>query len=216
MGDGFVALAKRTVAATALALVGPVVYFVVGALPPVPTGDEGLKELAAGDQWLIAESSSEPSFGWRPGYHGAEYHQSLGFTDGSAYVHGDRFVFIKQAQGAKLVGFPNQIAPRGDILDERLVGPVDPMGRLWIRQAVVRGADGPVLVWYWYRVGGVDTFSPVHAKLLEIPAFLGRLRASELFALGVACEPDNCRLAFQALGGFMGARAFGVSGDPPR
>lgn len=95
------------------------------------------------------------------------------------------------------------------------MGPVDPARRLWVQQAVVLTPEGPVLVWYWYRVGGVDTFSPVHAKILEIPAFLSRRRASELIALSAACEADNCRDAFQALAGFMGVRSLDASGGEP-
>jgi hypothetical protein len=82
---------------------------------------------------------------------------------------------------------------------------LDPAGRLRVRQAVVRTPDGPILTWYWYRVGGQDTFMPVHAKVLEIPAFLGRRRGSELIALSAACEPQDCRNAFEALAAFMGA-----------
>jgi EpsI family protein len=208
-------LVWRAAAATAVAVVGPVLYFVFGALPAVSAGEGGLEDLARGDQWRIAESPSDGPSDWRPAYQGADQHDSLAFTDGERIVYGDRFVYRQQAQGAKLIGYPNRIAPRADIVDERLIGPVDSAGRLWVKQAVVFNQERPVLVWYWYRVGGVDTFSPVHAKILEIPAFLSRRRASELMALSAACEADNCRDAFEALGGFMGVRILDASGGEP-
>jgi exosortase len=199
-------LIQRAFVATAVAVVGPALYFAVGAMPSAGFGEGSLEELARGEDWRVAEAQGERPFDWRPSYRGEQEHDRLAFTDGERFVHGDRFVYREQTQGAKLIGFPNEIAPRADIFEERLVGPVDPSGRLWVKQAVVMAPAGPILVWYWYRVGGVDTFSPVHAKVLEVPAFLSRRRASELMALSAVCEPDNCREAFRALAEFMGAR----------
>jgi len=208
-------LVWRAAAATAVAILGPLLYFVFGALPAVNAGEGGLEDVAGGDPWRIAESPVERPFGWRPAYQGADQHDSLAFTDGERTVYGDRFVYRQQAQGAKLIGYPNRIAPRADIFEERLMGPVDPARGLWVKQAVVLNPEGPVLVWYWYRVGGMDTFSPVYAKVLEVPAFLSRRRASELMALSAACEADNCREAFEALAGFMGVRILDASGGEP-
>ena len=199
-------LVSRAAAASAVAIVGPLLYFGIGAMPAVDSGERGLEELARSDPWRIAESPPERPFDWRPAYRRADQHDSLAFTDGERIVYGDRFVYRKQAQGAKLIGFPNRIAPSSAIYEERLMGPVDPDRGLWVQQAVVITPEGPVLVWYWYRVGGVDTFSPVYAKILEVPAFLSRRRASELMALSAACEADNCREAFEALLGFMGVQ----------
>lgn len=201
--------------ATAVAVVGPVLYFVFGALPATDAGGLDLAGLARGDEWRVAESPGDRPFDWRPAYQGAAEYDTWTFTDGTAHVYGDRFVYREQAQGAKLIGYPNRIAPGSDVLNQQLVGPVDPERRLWVQQAVIRTPEGPILTWYWYRVGGVDTFTPVHAKILEVPAFLSRRRASELIALSAACEPDNCRGAFEALAGFMGVRTAGAPGEPP-
>ena len=199
-------LIQRAFVASAVAVAGPVLFFAIGAMPAVESGEGGLEEVARGEEWRVADMSPERPFDWRPAYQGEQEHDSLAFTDGERFVYGDRLVYREQAQGAKLIGFPNRIAPGGDIFEERLMGPVDPSGSLWVKQAVVMDPAGPILVWYWYRVGGVDSFSPVHAKVLEVPAFLSRRRASELIALSSACEPDNCRDAFQALGDLTGAR----------
>ena len=78
---------------------------------------------------------------------------------------------------------------------------------------MVMTSEGPILSWYWYRVGGVDTFSPIYAKLLEVPAFLARRRTSEFIALSTACEPDDCRDAFRTMASFMGVKLQRLPGD---
>lgn len=207
-------LLKRVASASALAVMGPILYIVIGALPVVDNVEMIPGDLALGDLWHREVSPGDRPFNWRPGYQGAEQEDSWSFTDGSAHVYVDRFVYRKQAQGAKLVGYPNSIAGNSEVLEDRLVGPVDPARSRWIRQAVVRTQDGPILAWYWYRVGGVNTFSPVYAKILEVPAFLTRRRASELIALSAACEPDNCENALDVLREFMGGGTEVAPGNP--
>jgi exosortase len=197
---------KRAGIASALAVSGPVLFFSLAALPPVDAEVPGLNGVAGGAGWRVVAPESNQPFDWHPAYQGAQQHDRVSFTNGTAYVYGDRYVFRKQAQDAKLIGYPNRIANSRDILHHDVVGPVDPAGKLRVRQAVVRTPDGPILTWYWYRIGGVDTFMPAHAKVLEIPAFLTRRRVSELFALSTPCEPTDCRNAFEALAAFTGAR----------
>jgi exosortase len=204
-GEPFGGAVARVTVASGLAVLGPLLFFGVGALPERGGWEIDLGEIAQGENWRVAGPQGERPFGWRPGFRGAQQHDSLSFTDGSFHVYGDRLVYREQRQGAKLVGYPNRIAPRSQIFEERLVGPVDPARQRWVQQAILLTQDGPVLVWYWYRVGGMDTYSAAHAKLLEIPAFLSRRRASELVALSAACEPDNCGQAFEGLARFMGA-----------
>jgi exosortase len=206
---------KRAGVASALAVAGPVLFLSLAALPAVDDDARSLSAVAGGTGWRAVAPESNRPFDWRPAYQGAQQHDRVSFTDGTAYVYGDRFVFREQAQDAKLIGYPNRIAPSRDILDHQVVGPVDPAGRLRVRQAVIRTPDGPILTWYWYRVGGVDTFMPVHAKVLEIPAFLTRRRASQLIAFSAPCEPTDCTNAFEALAGFMGTRRAPDSASVP-
>jgi exosortase len=206
---------KRAGVASALAVAGPVLFFSLAALPAVDAEAPGLNGVAGGAGWRAVPPESNQPFDWRPAYQGAQQHDRVSFTDGSAYVYGDRFVFREQAQNAKLIGYPNSIARSRDILDHQVIGPVDPGGRLWVRQAVIRTPDGPILTWYWYRVGGVDTYMPVHAKVLEIPAFLTRRRASELIAFSAPCAPTDCSGAFEALAGFTGARRTPANANVP-
>lgn len=204
----------RAVAASGFAVIGPVLYFAIGALPSRSDDGQGLAGVIGGDEWEPVVGEERP-FSWQPDYQGATVHEAPVFTDGERRIYTDRFVFRRQAQGAKLIGYPNRIADPEAVIDQRIIGPVDRAATRWVRQAVIATAEGPVLTWYWYRVGGVETVYPVHAKFLEVPAFLTRRRSAELIAISAPCEPDNCASAFQALASFTGARvAPGPPADP--
>lgn len=203
---GGIGRVRRAGMASGFAVLGPALFFMIGALPAVDPGQISVADLPGGTEWELTDSSGQRPFDWRPAYQGAEQHEVLRFTNGSAHIYGDRFIYREQRQGAKLIGYPNRIAESSDLLDERVVGPIDQAGTRWVRQAVVRTPQGPVLTWYWYRVGGVDAFSRVHAKALEVPAFLTRRRASELIAFTAACDAEDCRSAFENLAGLMGSR----------
>ena len=205
---------RRLALATAVAAMGPLLYFGIGALPSGNVETPGLAAVARGDGWRAAPPSVEvPS--WRPAYEGATEHETLSFTDGTTRIDAHRFLYLEQGQGAKLVGYPNRIAAPADVVDERVVGPVGPEGTRWVRQALIRTPDGPLLTWYWYRVGGTHAFHPLHAKALEVAAFVRRHRASELIALSTPCDPESgCAEALRALSRLMGGREGGVAPDP--
>jgi EpsI family protein len=197
----------RFAVASAVAALGPVTYFAIGLLPV--QGDRVPSDLVAlvgNSAWEAVDVPEDAGSDWRPAYLGAQQHERVSFVHGGSRVHGHRLEYRKQAQGAKLVGYPNRIAAGEEILDERVVGPVDVSGRRWVRQAVLRTPEGPLLAWYWYRVGGSEAFSPIHAKALEIPAFLARHRVSELIAFASPCDAEDCSKAFEALADLMGAR----------
>jgi hypothetical protein len=105
-----------------------------------------------------------------------------------------RFGYEGNSQGHELIGGPNAIAARDRLLDDRVVGPLDERLRT-VRQAVVRMGTGQRLVWYWYRVAGVETTSPARAKLLEVVAFFRRTSPSELVAVSAPCGKVDCRTA---------------------
>ncbi len=197
--------AYRSGAASAAALIGPVLFFVLAAFPRGDIDTPGLRSVGGGPGWSAAEPGAvEGGLQWHPEYQGAQQHESLVFTNGTSQVRGDRFVYLEQKQNAKLIGWPNQIVYVTKVIDERVVGPVDPGGRRRVRQAVVRTPEGVVMTWYWFRVGGVSTFMPMHAKVLEIPAFLTRHQVSEMIAFSAPCGPEDCASAFNALTDFMG------------
>ena len=156
--------------------------------------------------WRPVGSAEVRPFQWRPGFEGADHHESVVFTDGAVHVYADRFIYREQVQGAKLVGYPNRIAPPEDVVDERLVGPIDTRdGHVPVRQVMLRDPEVPVLAWYWYRVGGRHAHSAAQAKVMEVSAFLRRQPSGELVAFSVPCEPGDCAGAARILAEFMGA-----------
>ena len=202
------AILRRAILTSAVALIGPVLYFGYGSLPE--SGAAGYEVAAltdAGSSWEVTPESLERPFTWQPNFTGAAERQTASLTDGEAQVYLDQFTYRDQVQGAELIQGANRIAPRDLVLQERVNGPVDRTGR-FVREAVVQTEQGPILVWYWYRVAGVDTSSPALAKLLELVAFVRRHREAELIALSSPCGEDSCLSAFEALVTLFG-------GEPP-
>jgi EpsI family protein len=192
------ALLRRGVLATGLAIVGPVIFLGMTSLPRAEVPDPGLSVLIQGDGWEAAPEAVERPFTWAPAFQGASQHQQTSFTNGEARVFVDRLIYRDQTQGAELIFYANRIAEPDAVLGERLLSPMHPEGR-WVNEALVRTPEGPVLVWYWYEVGGVETAFEPWAKTLEILAFVRRSPRAELFAVSALCSEDGCEEAFQAL-----------------
>ena len=57
----------------------------------------------------------------------------------------------------------------------------------------------PRVVWYWYRVAGIDTPFPTKAKFLEIVSFFRRSAAAKLVTLSAACDGKSCVDATEVL-----------------
>lgn len=206
---------KRAVVAGLVAATGPVLYYAVNAMPSASSGGPALAALAGDGTWTADDSGQTRPFSWQPEYQGAASHETPVFTDGTARVYADRFVFHRQTQGAKLIGFPNRLADPEAVRDDRVVGPVDPAGTRWLRQAIIATPEGGVLTWYWYRVGGMEAATRAHAKLLEVPAFFTRRRSAEFIALSAPCGPDDCASAFNTLAAFTGARVQAPAENTP-
>lgn len=195
----------RAVTATVVVVVGPVLYYVFSAMPSAESVGPDLATLAGNPGWVANVAGAPRPYAWQPEYQGATRHETPSFTDGTATVYADRFIFQRQTQGAKLIGFPNRLAASRDIVDDRVVGPVNRDASRWVRQAVIATPEGPVLAWYWYRVGRSEAVYAAHAKLLEVPAFFSRRRSAEFIALSTPCGAEGCAEAFQVLASFTGA-----------
>lgn len=205
---------RWTIQSTAVAVAGPAIFLLLSSLPVADSRGVELIDLGHSAGWQAASPTEPSPLNWQPAYQGADVHETVVFTDANSHIRGDRFLYREQTQGAKLIGYPNQIAPGSDILDNRVIGPVDAGGRRWVRQAIVRHENRTVLVWYWYRVGGKETFSPLQAKLLELPAFLARRPSAELVAYSTECRRESCAEAFEALASFMGTRVRSEAATP--
>jgi hypothetical protein len=178
--------------ATVVAAVGPLLLWAIGSLPSREAPSPAVPDAAVGA--FLRTESAPRAYDWRPGYQNALRTSSTGWSDGTAHVALDHLVYRGQTQGAELIGYPNRIAPDSLLASERMIGPVGPERRI-VNEA---------LVWYWYRVGGIETASPLKAKLLEIPAFFRRVDSSELIALSTACDLESCEAGARALAAILG------------
>jgi hypothetical protein len=161
------------------------------------------REPAAG--WLRAqdEERARAAARWTPAYNGFEEARSATWTDGTHFVHTDELVFREQTQGANLVHSTNYIAHPDSLVRERRVLR-DGSGRL-AREAVIRTAEGGMLIRYWYNVAGIDTDSDAMAKVLEVLAFFRRRGGASLASVGASCGPSDCAEAAEILGAFLGS-----------
>lgn len=189
----------RTGVVTGIAVAGPLLYLAFGSLPAAGANVAALEDYVEEGGWTRSTSAGEQSLEWRPGYSGETDYNEAVFTDGTVRVHGYHFVYRDQSAGAEMIGYPNRIAPASRVVDDRLIGPVDREGKRWVHQAVIRTPGGAILVWYWYRVGGVEAALAPRAKLLEVLAFFRRRPAAELIAFSTACGPEDCVDAFETL-----------------
>ncbi len=186
---------------TGAALFAPLVFLVASMRGP----GEGLPVAIPGiippNTWQlrpISARSNSIDGPWMPNMTGAQHRVAYAvFESDSARTEIAeivRFGYEGNSQGHELIGGPNAIAARDRLLDDRVVGPLDERLRT-VRQAVVRMGTGQRLVWYWYRVAGVETTSPARAKLLEVVAFFRRTSPSELVAVSAPCGKVDCRTA---------------------
>ncbi len=191
------------VLATAVALVGPLLYFGAGALPTRPA--ELVPLPAPPAEWTELPASHERPFDWTPGFRDPDVTRATGWTNGSAQVYRDETLYREERQGRELIGEGTGIAPSSYLLSERVLWLRG--NDLWVRQAVVALPNRSVLlVWYWYRVGGVRAVSSGWAKVLSLVGFFRRRPASEVISVSTLCAKDDCREALATLQSFLGSR----------
>ncbi|MEQ1855739.1 MAG: exosortase C-terminal domain/associated protein EpsI [Longimicrobiales bacterium] len=197
------ALLRSALPASMVVAMGPLLYLVIGVLPrrEVPPSNV-LGSVDTG--WVLRAGEPARGTSWQPVFPLPDEADSAIWTNGSASVLLDRLVYHGQSQDAELVGYGSRIAPDSAVVIERLFGQVGPERRL-VNEAIVREGGGHRLVWYWYRVGGVETQSAARAKMLEVWAFIRRATTSELIALSTPCGPTDCADASRTLSSFLGS-----------
>lgn len=178
-----------------LAAIGPSLSGILAFVPSEPvapvTPFANLREDAR--QPTTAQSGAA----WQPRFMGAT-HRVFASTSSLAEFRVDQYYYARQRQGLKLISEGNYVAPDSQVVARRLVGPLDRSLRT-VQETVVRVDSTLVVVWSYYRVGGVETSSSAKARLLQIPAaFRGRTDA-EAVLVSAACPPNHCERALRAL-----------------
>ncbi len=193
---------RRAVVAGLAACAGPLAFMLIGAIPRGSGVETTVDVVGAVASWTVSGSQTPDE--WRADFSGVDREVGWTLSDGTDEIGATRQYFMDQKQGAEMIGYPNVLAPDSMVVSDRVMGPVGP-SRRFLHEAVIRTADGPRVVWYWYRVAGFDTPFENKAKLLEILAFFRRSAAAELITVSAACEPDDCRGAANILRRAMGA-----------
>jgi exosortase len=186
--------------ATAAAVLGPALYFMVGSLPTRTTADLDVanRDLA----WVEAGETTRP-YAWAPLFEGAERHKVAIWNGPPGAVLVDQLIYREQSPGREVLGGGNRIAPSQAIMHQRMAGPVG-ADRHLVNEAIVRsGEEGHLLVWYWYRVGGFDTALRARAMVLELWGFVTRRTDVELVAVSSPCAIDSCSQAARTLAAFF-------------
>lgn len=193
---------RYVVLATSLSLVGPVVFLGFRAAPAAEVPLYHVSPSSAQGSWEPMDPGAGYPASWRPAFRGFDGHDEAAFARGDDRVHVDHLVYRDQTQGQELIGYPNRIAPDSVLVGERLLSPTQTSGP-WVMEALVRTPDSPLLVWYWYRIGGIETPFAPRAKAMEVVAFFLRRRTAELVALSAPCTLEDCQEASEALRGFV-------------
>ncbi len=191
--------------ATLVTALGPLLYFSIGALPSHAV--RSLTLISADGTWHQDAPPATRPLGWEPAFVGASETFANGWTDGADSVLVDHLLYRTQTQGAELIGYTSRIAADSMVAAERLVEPPGAGGRL-VNEVILTDGREHRLVWYWYRVGGIEAVQPIRAKLLETLAFVRRRSLSELVAVSAACAPESCIHASAVLSAFL------ASADP--
>lgn len=192
---------QRVWTATGLALLGPVVYFAFLAAPARAGTPSPDPERSA--EWTRLAGPAQGPRGWAPDFPDPDLRSASLWTDGTTEIHRLYLFYRRQTQGTELVNAENRIAPADDLAGEGYSWL--PEKNVWVREAFVRTPDGPVVVWYWYRVGGVKAVSPAKAKALQLWAFLRRRSSASLTTLSAACLSERCQVEREALRDFITA-----------
>ncbi len=216
---------RRLLLATAAGVCGPALWLVL-SLRPRESAPPEAPGISAGRDWAVRglltervtplrtedEGVALPDTLWRPRYLGAQEHRRDVWRGVVADVQIDRLVYPTQSQQRELVGDQNRIDADSLVRIDRIVGPVDGAGRL-VRQAVVRTGASHRVMWYWFRVNGIDVASTSKAKLLEPLAFVRRGPPAELVVVSSRCAERSCDAALAAVAEVVSGAA--VSGPRP-
>jgi EpsI family protein len=123
---------------------------------------------------------------WSPTFQGTDAKLQQGYRLGEKRV--DLYVgyYVYERDGAKAVSGLNTMTggKDGKILSSRQLKLQIAGITLPINDLIILHSGRPFLVWYWYRIGGENTNSPLVEKLLQFKAVaMGSERAAAVIAV---------------------------------
>jgi hypothetical protein len=102
-----------------------------------------------------------------------------------------------QHQGKELIYYSNKINGVGDKLHR--LNKMSISERLNVNQGVITNRSGKRLVYWYFKVGNLETGNRYIAKLLQIPADLQALSIASLVTISLKCRSQDCTEEAQLL-----------------
>ena len=169
-----------------------------------PEGAVALQAPKAAYDWRLDDSDG---WDWRPKVVGADGDLYRFYRAPQGLVGLYLGLYRSQRQGAELVSSANQMAEQQDLRwsDKEIVRRriALPEGELTVDEHRLESRGGRrLLVWSWYRVGGMATSDPYVAKLAEAGQRLVGRRDGALIAVAAPYEADREQAA-SLLTGFL-------------
>lgn len=187
--------------ATIAVVVGPLLFYAVASLPSRPVPPLQLDAGPSGWQ-RIQPPSSDRFVGWAPSLTGSTTRQLESWTRDGTPVFVSRIVYPRQRPAAHVLILEDRVAQDRGVVAERFYGPVGDRAE-FVREVIVREGERYLLVWYWYRVGGVEAAQSIEVRLLNLLAFFTRSTESEVIIVSTPCNADSCASAARTLGDFL-------------
>jgi EpsI family protein len=140
---------------------------------------------------------------WRPVFHGAVTGMGTYQKEGHN-LHLYIGYYPEQKQGSELIFYENRISNEDLWRTVHLQGSMVDIGGLKVLEQEIKSTSGGhILIWYWYRVAGVNTTNPYMAKGLQLLGVIaGKPQAS---VIAVAGEIADANIARQSMRGFISA-----------
>lgn len=190
--------------ATLLAVSGPVFLYGVRLIPNAGTPPAQIHGISASPSFGLPVDGplvQQPE-AWRPAFEAPSFSRREVWVSGTDSIRVDQLAYFEEHQGAELISDANRVAPDSVLIEERVIGPLDGNMRT-VRQTVVREGRHARMVWYWYRVAGIETSSAGKAKLLAILAFIRREEGGEATFVSAPCREGDCSAAISLLYRFV-------------
>ena len=167
----------------AIAILGAVEIYAARLDRPTESATVALKAPHAGNGWKLLDRDGP---GWRGNYPNADAQATWRFAKGDRVLYAFIAYYASERPGKELIAHQNSLlgseslqALRAGRLREWEVAGIPPPAFL-----VLRGVDGPTVVWYWYWVDGHITADRKEAKLVAMKErLLGRRAPSALVAV---------------------------------
>jgi len=131
-------------------------------------------------------SATRPS--WLPDYRGQDVTQSWKAGTAAHLFELTTLTFVEPRADKKLIYYGNVIAAENDLID---LGQISVSSGLDANAAIIKRSPTRLVWWYW-RIDGSTSATPLKAKLLQLRALLFGDPSAALVVLSIPCWHQDC------------------------